>query len=76
MRAMGQDSEEMLDLVAQAWQVMETVRPKYSCRTCDKIIQAAGTSQGHCTRQLRYAALAHIMMPKWGIICPSTVRYR
>ncbi|MER8734576.1 hypothetical protein NKH28_33235 [Mesorhizobium sp. M1227] len=26
----------MLDLVAQAWQVMETIRPKYSCRTCDK----------------------------------------
>lgn len=26
--------------VAQARQVMETVRPKYSCRTCDKIIQA------------------------------------
>ncbi|WP_352981371.1 IS66 family transposase zinc-finger binding domain-containing protein [Mesorhizobium sp. M1227] len=33
---MGEDSEEMLDLVAQAWQVMETIRPKYSCRTCDK----------------------------------------
>ncbi|WP_245273267.1 IS66 family transposase zinc-finger binding domain-containing protein [Mesorhizobium sp. L2C084A000] len=24
-----------LDLVAQAWQVMETIRPKYSCRTCN-----------------------------------------
>lgn len=51
MRAMGQDSEEMLDLVAQAWQVMETVRPKYSCRTCDKIIQAPAPAKAHCTRQ-------------------------
>ncbi|MEI9425797.1 IS66 family transposase zinc-finger binding domain-containing protein [Mesorhizobium sp. Cs1299R1N1] len=33
LRAMGEDSDEMLDLVAQAWQVIEAVRPKYRCRT-------------------------------------------
>ncbi|MER9580750.1 IS66 family transposase zinc-finger binding domain-containing protein [Mesorhizobium sp. M0276] len=41
LRAKGEDSEEMLDLVAQASGLAgETIRPKYSCRTCDKIIQA------------------------------------
>ncbi|RWH78028.1 MAG: hypothetical protein EOQ85_16980 [Mesorhizobium sp.] len=70
LRAMGEDSEEMLDLVAQAWQVMETVRPKYSCRTCDKIIQAPAPVKAIARGKLSYAALAHIMMAKWGYHLP------
>ncbi|WP_245431744.1 IS66 family transposase zinc-finger binding domain-containing protein [Mesorhizobium atlanticum] len=70
LRAMGQDSEEMLDLVAQAWQVMETIRPKYSCRTCDKIIQAPAPAKPIARGKLSYAALAHIMMAKWGYHLP------
>ncbi|MER8594300.1 IS66 family transposase [Mesorhizobium sp. M1182] len=70
LRAMGEDSEEMLDLVAQAWQVMETVRPKFSCRTCDKIIQAPAPGKAIARGKLSYAALAHIMMAKWGYHLP------
>ncbi|MFD1981858.1 IS66 family transposase zinc-finger binding domain-containing protein [Mesorhizobium newzealandense] len=70
LRAMGEDSEEMLDLVAQAWQVMETIRPKYSCRTCDKIIQAPAPAKAIARGKLSYAALAHIMMAKWGYHLP------
>lgn len=70
LRAMGKDSEEMLDLVAQAWQVLETVRPKYSCRTCDKIIQAPAPAKAIARGKLSYAALAHIMMAKWGYHLP------
>jgi len=70
LRAMGQDSEEMLDLVAQAWQVMETIRPKYSCRTCDKIIQAPPPAKAIARGKLSYAALAHIIMAKWGYHLP------
>ncbi|MER9345372.1 transposase [Mesorhizobium sp. M0601] len=67
---MGEDSDEMLDLVAQAWQVMETIRPKYSCRTCDKIIQAPAPATAIARGTLSYAALAHIMMAKWGYHLP------
>ena len=70
LRAMGEDSDEMLDLVAQAWQVIETVRPKYSCRTCDKIIQAPVPAKAIARGKLSYAALAHIMMAKWGYHLP------
>ncbi|TIT04393.1 MAG: hypothetical protein E5W85_31570, partial [Mesorhizobium sp.] len=70
LRAMGQDSDEMLDLVAQAWQVIETIRPKYSCRTCDKIIQAPAPVKAIARGKLSYAALAHIMMAKWGYHLP------
>ncbi|RUW72797.1 hypothetical protein EOA28_19815 [Mesorhizobium sp. M2A.F.Ca.ET.067.02.1.1] len=70
LRAMGEDSDEMLDLVAQAWQVIETVRPKYSCRTCDKIIQAPAPAKAIARGKLSHAALAHIMMAKWGYHLP------
>lgn len=70
LRAMGEDSDEMLDLMAQAWQVMETIRPKYSCRTCDKIIQAPAPVKAIARGKLSYAALAHIMMAKWGYHLP------
>lgn len=70
LRTMGEDSEEMLDLVAQAWQVIETIRPKYSCQTCDKIIQAPVPAKAIARGKLSYAALAHIMMAKWGYHLP------
>ncbi|TIV50011.1 IS66 family transposase zinc-finger binding domain-containing protein, partial [Mesorhizobium sp.] len=70
LRAMGEDSDEMLDLVVQAWQVIETVRPKYSCRACDKIIQAPAPAKAIARGKLSYAALAHIMMAKWGYHLP------
>ncbi len=70
LRATGEDSEEMLDLVAQAWQVMVTIRPKYSCRTCDKIIQAPAPAKAIARDKLSYAALAHIMMAKRGYHLP------
>jgi uncharacterized coiled-coil protein SlyX len=40
LRALGEDSDEMLDVAPVQWRVIRTVRPKYSCRTCEKIVQA------------------------------------
>ncbi|OYW84259.1 MAG: IS66 family transposase, partial [Sphingobium sp. 32-64-5] len=40
LRPLGQDSDEMLDAVPVQWRVIRTIRPKYSCRTCEKIVQA------------------------------------
>ena len=34
------DAHEMLDVVPVRWQVVRQVRPKYSCRRCEKIVQA------------------------------------
>ena len=43
LRALGEDSDEMLDVAPVQWRVIRTVRPKYSCRTCEKIVQAQKT---------------------------------
>ncbi|WP_292521311.1 hypothetical protein [Mesorhizobium sp.] len=46
---MGEDSDEMLDLVAQAWQVMETIRPKCPQNQAPRR-RAAPLGPGHTER--------------------------
>ena len=38
LRPLGQDSDEMLDVAPVQWCVIRTVRPKYSCRSCEQIV--------------------------------------
>ena len=40
LRRLGMDAHEMLDIVPVCWRVVRNVRPKYSCRACEKIVQA------------------------------------
>ena len=40
LRPLGIDAHEMLDIVPVRWRVVRNVRPKYSCRVCEKIVQA------------------------------------
>lgn len=70
LRPMGEDADEVLDLVAQAWQVLQTIRPKYSCRACETIIQAPAPPKVIARGKLSFASLAHIMMAKWGYHLP------
>lgn len=70
LRPMGEDADEVLDLVAQAWQVLQTVRPKYSCRACETIVQAPALPKAIARGKLSFATLAHIMMAKWGYHLP------
>lgn len=70
LRPMGEDEDEILDLVAQVWQVLQTVRPKYSCRACEKIVQAPAPPKAITRGKLSFASLAHIMMAKWGYHLP------
>lgn len=70
LRPMGEDTDEVLDLVTQAWQVLQTVRPKYSCRACETIVQAPAPVKAIARGKLSFASLAHIMMAKWGYHLP------
>jgi transposase len=40
LRKLGDDSAEQLDVAPVQWRVVRTIRPKYSCRVCEKIVQA------------------------------------
>jgi transposase len=45
LRALGEDSSEMLEYVPEHWKVIKHVRPKYSCSACQKIVQANAASR-------------------------------
>lgn len=65
LRPLGEDSDEMLDVLPVQWRVMRTVRPKYSCRTCEKIVQAPAPPKAIARGKASFATLAHVVVNKF-----------
>lgn len=70
LRHLGEDSDEMLDIVAQVWEVLKTIRPKYSCCQCERIVQAPPPPKPISKGRFTFATLAHIIVAKWGYHLP------
>src|SRR5215831_11769010 len=45
LRRLGEDVSEMLEYVPECFQVIRQVRPKLSCRRCERIVQAPAPSR-------------------------------
>lgn len=65
LRLLGQDSDEMLDVLPVQWRVLRTIRPKYSCRACDRIVQAPAPSKAIARGKATFATLAHVVACKF-----------
>ena len=66
MRKVGEDITEILDYVPGRFQVIRHVRPAYSCRTCESMVQAPMPSLP-IERGLPSAGLlAHVLTAKYG----------
>jgi transposase len=65
LRPLGQDSDEMLDAVPVQWRVVRTIRPKYSCRTCEKIVQAPAPVKAIARGKATFGTLAHVVVAKF-----------
>ncbi|MGW8278823.1 IS66 family transposase [Sphingomonas aurantiaca] len=65
LRRLGQDAHEMLDVLPVHWRVVRNVRPKYSCRTCEKIVQAAAPVKAVARGKATFATLAHVVVSKF-----------
>ncbi|WP_218625037.1 IS66 family transposase [Sphingomonas sp. dw_22] len=65
LRPLGQDSDEMLDAVPVQWRVVRTIRPKYSCRVCDKVVQATAPVKAIARGKATFATLAHVVVAKF-----------
>ena len=65
MRQIGEDVTEVLEYVPESWKVIRHVRPKFSCRVCETIVQAPAT--GLLARRLRHGPnlLAHLVVAKY-----------
>ena len=65
LRPLGEDSDEMLDVLPVQWRVIRTVRPKYSCRSCETIVQAAAPAKAIARGKASFGTLAHIVVNKF-----------
>jgi transposase len=73
LRALGEDSSEMLEYVPEHWKVIRHVRPKYSCSVCQKIVQASAPSRPIERSYAGPGLLAHMLVSKF---CDHIPYYR
>lgn len=65
MRKLGEDVTEVLDYVPASFQVIRHVRPKLSCRKCEKIVQMPMPSLPIERGKPGLGLLAHVLVAKY-----------
>lgn len=65
LRPLAEDSDEMLDVAPVQWRIIRTVRPKYSCRSCETIVQAPAPVKAIARGRASFATLAHVVVGKF-----------
>jgi len=65
LRKLGEDVSEMLEYVPECFLVIRHVRPKLSCRKCERIVQAAARSRPIARGLAGPGLLAHVMISKY-----------
>ena len=70
LRKIGEDVTETLELVPRQWKVIQHVREKFSCRTCEAISQPPAPSHPIARGRAGPKLLAHILFSKYGLHLP------
>jgi transposase len=65
LRKFGEDISEMLEYVPSSFKVMRHVRPKLSCRGCEKVVQAEAPSRPIDRGIPGPGLLAHVLVAKY-----------
>jgi len=65
LRRLSADTDEMLDVVPVHWRVVCHVRPKYSCRACETIVQAPAPVKAVARGKATFRTLAHVVVSKF-----------
>ena len=73
MHRIGESDSEMLDWVPAKLRVIRTTRPKYACRVCNKVVQAAAPERPIAGGLATPALLAQVLIAKY---CDHTPLYR
>jgi transposase len=63
---MGEDITETLEVVPRQWKVIQTVREKFTCRTCEKITQPPAPFHPIARARAGASLLAMILYGKFG----------
>jgi transposase len=70
LRKIGEDVTETLELIPRQWKVIQHVREKFSCRSCEKITQPPAPSHPIARGRAGPSLLAHILFCKYGLHLP------
>jgi transposase len=70
LHKLGEDVTETLELIPRQWKVIQHVREKFSCRTCEAITQPPAPSHPIARGRAGPALLAHILFAKYGLHLP------
>jgi transposase len=70
LRELGEDVAEMLEYVRASFKVLRHVRPKLSCDSCDRIVQAPAPSRPIDRGLAGPGLLAHVLVSKYADHCP------
>jgi transposase len=65
LRPLGRDADELLDVVPVSWRVLRHIRPKYSCRSCERIVQAPAPVKAIARGNATFGTLAHVVVSKF-----------
>ena len=70
MRKLGEDVTETLEFVPRQWKVIQHVREKFSCRSCEAITQPPAPSHPIARGRAGPRLLAHVLFAKYGLHLP------
>jgi transposase len=70
LHKLGEDVTETLELVPRQWKVIQHVREKFSCRSCETITQPPAPSHPIARGRAGPVLLAHILFGKYGLHLP------
>ena len=73
LRPLSEDVSEVLEYVPEHWKVHRHVRPKYSCGSCQSVVQANAPSRPIERSYAGPALLAHVIVSKY---CDHLPLYR
>jgi transposase len=65
LRKLGEDVSEVLEYIPECFRVIRHVRPKLSCRDCERIVQAAASSRPIARGLAGPGLLAHVLISKY-----------
>jgi transposase len=65
LRKIGEDATETLELVPRQWKVIQPVREKFSCRSCEAITQPQAPSHPIASGRAGPGLLAHVLFSKY-----------
>jgi transposase len=70
LHKLGEDVTETLELIPRQWKVIQHVREKFSCRTCETITQPPAPFHPIARGRAGPGLLAHVLFAKYGLHLP------